>query len=815
MAECPGMTGGVGVMRLRIAAVFFVLLCGRAASAEVSIDWVTVGTPGNACDPQSEGCFGEVTDVYRISKYETTNAQYAEFLNAVAATDTHGLYSTAMAEPNPFERGGITRSGSSGGYTYSTIAGREKMPVNWVSAYDAMRFANWLHNGQATGDQDAMTTEDGAYTITAGGFANNTTTRNAGATVFLTSEDEWYKAAYFDPSSETYFAYPASSDTPTSCGAPGAAANTANCNEVVNDLTDVGSYSGSAGPNGTFDQGGNLFEWNETIISFQGSSLYRGDRGGSHQTRLVAVLAARSRGFNPHTRELELSGFRVATLPEPTVCGDGVIEGDEQCDDANTDDQDGCDAVCEIERGWVCSDEPSVCSDFPVALNTNAATDSGADLFSHLTNDGVGNWVAVWQSDETLDGTLGTDYDILVARSSNEGATWTVPVPLNGNAVIDLGQDQFPHISTDGVGNWVAVWDSDDSFFDTVGTDTDIFVARSSDAGETWTPPEPLATSYAETSTRHDFHPEVTTDGAGIWMAVWHSINSFGDTIGTDDDIILSRSASAGETWTPPVPLNTNAATDFGLDAFAQLATDGQGNWVAVWLSTDSLDNTIGSDIDIFVSRSDDVGTTWTVPVPLNTNAAIDSGDDLFPEVATDGRGNWVAVWQSEDFLGGTIGPDSDVLYSRSGDAGATWTPPVPLNTNAATDSGDDIDPQIKTDGAGNWMAVWGSNSSLGDTIDTDLDILVAHSSNAGATWTAPVPFNTNATTDSGTDSTPQMTTDGAGSWLTIWQSDDSLGDSIGTDRDILFSTIPEPTQPMLWAGALVTLALLRRRRAS
>jgi formylglycine-generating enzyme required for sulfatase activity len=172
------------------AASALILAVGGVAHA-VTMDWVTVGDPGNACDTQSQGCFGSVGYTYLISKYETTNAQYAEFLNAVAATDTNGLYHTRMGVADP-DSGGITRSGSSGSYTYSTIVGREDMPVNWVSFYDNLRFANWLHNGQPTGAQDSTTTEDGAYTFSS---ATSVGARNAGATIFLPSEDEWYKAA--------------------------------------------------------------------------------------------------------------------------------------------------------------------------------------------------------------------------------------------------------------------------------------------------------------------------------------------------------------------------------------------------------------------------------------------------------------------------------------------------------------------------------------------------------------------------------------------------------------------------------------------
>jgi hypothetical protein len=120
-----------------------------------------------------------------------SNTEYVRFLNSIAATDTTGLYNTNMGVSS---FGGITRSGGSGAYTYSAIAGRENMPVNYVSFYDVLRFANWLHNGQPTGAQSSTTTEDGAYT-----FSGPTTVgaRNGGAKFAVATEDEWYKAAYY------------------------------------------------------------------------------------------------------------------------------------------------------------------------------------------------------------------------------------------------------------------------------------------------------------------------------------------------------------------------------------------------------------------------------------------------------------------------------------------------------------------------------------------------------------------------------------------------------------------------------------------
>ena len=206
-------------MRFLVLAVLLVALPAGA----VTIDWVPVGDPGNAADTASN-CLnsaadcGSVADAYRISKYEVTNAQYAEFLNAMAATDPFGLYNTSMGSD---ATGGITRSGCPGSYSYAVKSGLENKPVIYVSFYDALRFANWLHNGQPAGAQETGTTETGAYTITGADEQYGRAQRRAPCT-FLPSENEWYKAAYYDPVRAGYFDYPTGTDiAPSSDGAAG------------------------------------------------------------------------------------------------------------------------------------------------------------------------------------------------------------------------------------------------------------------------------------------------------------------------------------------------------------------------------------------------------------------------------------------------------------------------------------------------------------------------------------------------------------------------------------------------------------------
>ena len=122
------------------------------------------------------------------------------------------------------------------------------------------------------------------------------------------------------------------------------------------------------------------------------------------------------------------------------------------------------------------------------------------------------------------------------------------------------------------------------------------------------------------------------------------------------------------------------------------------------------------------------------------------------------------------------VGMVAFALLVSGGTPAYAWTYPAALNTNAATDVGDDSVPQVTTDGAGNWVAVWTSSESLFDPnlgafIGTDYDILVSRSTDKGGSWTSPVALNSNADTDSGADARPQVTTDGGGNWVAVWRS--------------------------------------------
>jgi sulfatase modifying factor 1 len=323
----------VATVAAAVSAVVFsagvVALLGsfaRPAHAE-PIVWVTVGDPGNAADTAPAG-FGAVSTSFQIMKFEFTNQQYTDFLNSVDASGTNpnAVYNASMGSN---ARGGISfTSLNAPGSKYAVKSNMGAKPVNYVSWFDAARVSNWLFNG-ATGTSSM---ETGAYTL------NNATSGdapavNTGATFYIPTEDQWYKAAYYKGSGTNagYWDYATQSNSAptavtsgtTGIGSAGSTGNFANYNAGADwnsqngNVTTVGT-NGGASAYGAFDMSGNLFEWNDLTGA---AGEFRGLRGGPWDgTALLMSSSGRdtdlpSGGFNDY-------GFRLASpvaVPEPST----------------------------------------------------------------------------------------------------------------------------------------------------------------------------------------------------------------------------------------------------------------------------------------------------------------------------------------------------------------------------------------------------------------------------------------------------------------------------------------------------------------
>jgi hypothetical protein len=288
----------ITLSRAAVVCAAFTLMTHISAQADTfgsgpntfDIDFVNIGNAGNAADTTT---FGAVPYVYRVGTYEITQ-------DAIGKATASGMSNV-----------------TAGAWTGSR-------PAANISWYEAAAFVNWLNT--STGNQAAYNlTFSGSWSMslwssgqawTAGG---ENLYRNKEAFYFLPSENEWYKAAYYNPGGANYFLYPTASSSIPTAVASGTTAGTAVYNGVASDPVAVTNAGGSS-PYGTMGQGGNVWEWLESASDGTNSlaSKPRAQRGGDTS---VAESRLRSsfRNFNDPALEGFGIGFRVASVPEPST----------------------------------------------------------------------------------------------------------------------------------------------------------------------------------------------------------------------------------------------------------------------------------------------------------------------------------------------------------------------------------------------------------------------------------------------------------------------------------------------------------------
>lgn len=297
------------------------------------LSYTAVGDVGNPADPATDK--GAVDYPFEITTTEVSNADYIEFLNAVADSDPNGLYNELMGvDP----RGGIVRDGDAGSYVYRVRPRMATAPVNFVSWTDSARYVNWIENGRPAGNQDPSTTEAGVFDLTIPDAAT-AAIGSPTATNSLPTEDEFYKSAYYDPSlgGSGYWAYPTQSDVapvPAAATPDGRAANpgavvanydaAADWNGQDGNIIAVGS-TGATSFYGAADLGGNVDEWLANDAENGAEGLRRLARGGGYaseaeQLSSTADAISRDDVLRDPLAETPDTGFRVSRMvPEPAL----------------------------------------------------------------------------------------------------------------------------------------------------------------------------------------------------------------------------------------------------------------------------------------------------------------------------------------------------------------------------------------------------------------------------------------------------------------------------------------------------------------
>ena len=271
---------------------------------EFTIDFVSVGNTSNLADTTG---YGAVPYEYRVGKYEIT-------------------------------QDAITKATASGMANVTAGAWTGSQPAAKISWYEAAAFVNWLNTSSGKTAAYDLTFSSGSWSMnlwsseqawTAGG---TNLYRNKNAFYFLPSENEWYKAAYYNAAGSNYFLYPtASNDAPTAV-ASGTGAGTAVYDQPFGQGPAGVDVAGALSSYGTMGQGGNVFEWNESASDGANNSAseHRAMRGGIWFFP-EDYLRSSWRGSNAPTSEFGSLGFRVASaasveaIPEPGTWAAAVL----------------------------------------------------------------------------------------------------------------------------------------------------------------------------------------------------------------------------------------------------------------------------------------------------------------------------------------------------------------------------------------------------------------------------------------------------------------------------------------------------------
>lgn len=290
------------------------------------IPFVTVSNPGNA--PDGLTGYGDVDYSFAISKYDITIGQYVTFLNDVARLKGNpaieALYDEDMGATKKVFEQTIVRTGNGvegDAYIYSVSPKTSADdPVVFVSWNQAARFVNYLHNGAASG----ASTETGAYDFINGGPIP---AKGPDAKFWIPSENEWYKAAYFNPIDGTYTKYATqSSSLPAQAppvGDPLHLQNSVNYQGAMpegNKLTPVGAYTYTDSAYGTYDQSGLVWQWTDTTIGSPEVGFNKIVRGGSWSYGIAAIESTTRRDYpigdtqDEGAYKDDDTGFRIATI---------------------------------------------------------------------------------------------------------------------------------------------------------------------------------------------------------------------------------------------------------------------------------------------------------------------------------------------------------------------------------------------------------------------------------------------------------------------------------------------------------------------
>jgi len=196
--------------------------------------------------------------------------------------------------------------------------------------------------------------------------------------------------------------------------------------------------------------------------------------------------------------------------------------------------------------------------------------------------------------------------------------------------------------------------------------------------------------------------------------------------------------------------------TNLGSALDPQVAVDGSGNAIAVWYQFDGTRDNVWSNRYV-------VGTGWGTATLIETD---DLGPARFPQVAVDGSGNAIAVWQQHD---GAIWK----IYSNRYVVGEGWGTATLIDSDNSEPA---YRPEVTVDGSGNAIAVWYQHDGTRNNMWSNRYVI-------GTGWGTATLIETD---NSGSAYEPKVAVDGSGNAIAVWKQNDGTRDNIWSNRYVV-----------------------------
>ena len=239
---------------------------------------------------------------------------------------------------------------------------------------------------------------------------------------------------------------------------------------------------------------------------------------------------------------------------------------------------------------------------------------------------------------------------------------------------------QRPAIAMDDNGNYIIVWESLDQDGDGYG----IYFQAYDNAGT----PQGSETIVNTTTTNDQRMPDIAMDSDGDFVIAWQSYSQDGDSWGVYyQRFNNARVAQGNETL-----VNT---TTSGKQCSPKTTMDDAGNFAIVWQSTG----------DIYAALYNADGTIAKTGFIINSTT---TNQQIHPNIRMDNDGDFVIVWQSYAQDGDGFG----IYAQRYNAAGTAQSTNFLVNT---TTSGQQLSPNIAMNGSGDFVIVWTDNATDGN----------------------------------------------------------------------------------------------------